>query len=257
MANFTIRDFQTRVRTDGLARPNRFEVQIGVPRALLQLTREAPLISLFCESANLPVQNINVRQQRIYGPVYQRPVGTDYGGEGITLTFIVDNNMFVRGFFDAWLKAIVHPEEFYVHYKDNYVVPIRISQLNEQEAATYIVILEDAFPRSVSLMEVNNTTQNQVHKLTVNFAYRRWRSYHSTSDKVSLPVQNSYNFINPAQRETDVEIFAVPFENATYDATSVRKGNPLDIAGSYERTSFDPQTEETTTETIRFTESRR
>ena len=68
---------------------------------------DARRVSLLCESANFPPLNINTKAQRIYGPAYQRPVGSDYGGDGISLTFHVDRQMLVKRLFDAWMETIV------------------------------------------------------------------------------------------------------------------------------------------------------
>jgi hypothetical protein len=203
MANFSISDFQTEVRIRGLAKPNRFEISFPTPKGLADLTQTIwtnRLISLFCESANLPSKTIGVKQQRVYGPAYQRPFNSEYGGEGITMTFLLDTDMDVKGFFDAWTNIIVDPFQYFVHYADNYTVPITIFQLDEKDNITYAITLEDAFPRSVALLDLNNSTQNQVHKLNVTFSYRRWFPYHKIPNAVRYPEvweQQVVNTNNP------------------------------------------------------------
>jgi hypothetical protein len=204
MANFSIDNFQTEVRTRGLARPNRFEISFPVPKGLLNSSERADprVISLFCESANLPSKTIGVKQQRIYGPSYPRPFSAEYGGEGITLTFLVDRDMDVKGFFDSWMNIIVDPFQYFIHYPDNYTVPILIQQLDENDDPTYSVTLEDAFPRSLALMELNNTAQNSVHKLNVTFVYRRWFAYHRLPNGLKYPEvweQSTKSPSNPLQ----------------------------------------------------------
>ena len=93
MSYFNISNFQTQIRTRGVAKPNRFEVLLPVPSALTAVLDYPQLITLFCESASLPVRNINVKQQRIQGPAYQRPMNVDYGGDNITMSFIVDREI--------------------------------------------------------------------------------------------------------------------------------------------------------------------
>jgi hypothetical protein len=189
MSNFSLKQFQTEVRVRGLAKQNRFEIQMPTPNALgSKITQnESRMINMFCESTSLPTQTIGVRTQRIYGPAYPRPVSTDYGGDGIALTFLIDQSMDIKNFFDAWLSMIVDPHQYFVHYQSDYVVPIRISQLDNQDRVIYSVVLEDAFPRSVQMLEVNNSSQNSVHKLTVNFVYRRWTPVHRITDSIAYP----------------------------------------------------------------------
>jgi hypothetical protein len=189
MSNFSLKQFQTEVRVRGLAKQNRFEIQMPTPNALgSKITQnESRMINMFCETTSLPTQTIGVRAQRIYGPAYPRPVSTDYGGDGIALTFLVDQSMDIKNFFDAWLSMIVDPHQYFVHYQSDYIVPIRISQLDNKDRVVYSVVLEDAFPRSVQMLEVNNTAQNSVHKLTVNFVYRRWTPVHRITDSIAYP----------------------------------------------------------------------
>ena len=178
MAYSTLENFKSEVMARNLARPNRFEVLILAPKALSSENgnENGKLVSLFCESANLPTKTINVKQQRIQGPAYQRPTGVDYGGEGITMTFLVDEQMVVKNFFDYWMEKIVTPYGFNVNYQDEYVSQIQINQLNQKDEVVYRVLLTDAFPRSMGQMELNHSTQNQTHKLNVTFAYRRWEA---------------------------------------------------------------------------------
>jgi len=224
MANFSISKFQTEVRIRGLAKPNRFEISFPTPKGLADLTQTVwtnRLVSLFCESANLPSKTIGVKQQRIYGPSYQRPYNAEYGGEGITMTFLLDTDMDVKGFFDAWMNIIVDPFQYFVHYADNYTVPITIFQLDEKENVTYAITLEDAFPRSVALLDLNNSTQNQVHKLSVTFTYRRWFPYHKIPNAVRYPEvweQQAVNTNNPLQKvtiENANEVGTLPSVNTT------------------------------------------
>lgn len=133
-------------------------------------------VCLLCESTNFPALNIAVKTQRIIGPAYQRPVLSEYGGEGLSFTFHVDREMTVKRLFDAWMQTIVNPETFTVAFPESYVCDVTINQLDESNNVSYAVVLEDAFPRAMNLMDLNNSSQNQTHRLTVMFAYRKWRT---------------------------------------------------------------------------------
>lgn len=178
MAYFNLQNFKSIVLGQGLARTNRFEVFITPPRVLapeaVSILQQNQKISLLCEQASFPQLNINTKPQRIYGPAYQRPVTSEYGGEGIPLTFHVDRNMDVKKFFDAWMKSVVSDTNYNVSYQKDYITDIDIKQIDEAENFTYGIRLEEAFPRSMNLMELNNGAQNQTHRLTVLFAYRKW-----------------------------------------------------------------------------------
>lgn len=179
MAFFNLQNFKAIVLGEGLARTNRFEVFIQPPRILapesVSILQENQRVSLLCEQASFPQLNINTKQYRIYGPAYPRPVTSEYGGEGLPMTFHVDRNMLTKRFFDAWITSVVSDTNYNVSYKENYVSDsVEIAQLDEAENITYQIRLIDAFPRSMNIMELNNSAQSQTHRLTVLFAYRKW-----------------------------------------------------------------------------------
>ena len=175
-ANFNLSQFIGAIREDSLARVNRFEVFINPPAGMVNKNRSnAGAISLYCEMASLPPVNISTKSFKIFGPTYQRPFGAEYGGEGISLTFHVDRDMQVKKFFDDWTATIVDPNTGLVGFQEDYISTINLRQLDEQENVTYELELEEAFPRSVNLLELNNSAQNQTHRLNVLFAYRYWR----------------------------------------------------------------------------------
>jgi len=174
MSNFSISNFISEVNNRGLARPSRFEVFILPPPGLGSLTGSGRFVSLMCESASLPAMTVSTKPFRIYGASYQRPVSSDFNGDGITLSFYIDNQMEVKSFFDAWMFKVVNPNSFNVSYQKEYVSQIKIAQLDEKNNESYSVYLEDAFPRAVNMLDLNMGATNQVHKLNVTFAYRRW-----------------------------------------------------------------------------------
>jgi hypothetical protein len=189
MSNFSLKNFKTEVARTNLARPTRFEVEIPIPTTISDVFnyKQRQLVNLFCESSAFPPQIIGVKQQRIYGPLYPRPFGVEYGGEGLPMTFYLDQQMDIKAFFDAWISKIVDPNQFFVYYPNQYAVNITLKQLNERDNSTYDVIIESAFPRSVSLIELNQGSTNQVSRITVNFAYRKWRPAHPILQRMQYP----------------------------------------------------------------------
>lgn len=190
MSTFNIENFKSQINVSGLSKTNRFEVQIVPPQALVNKLDNARLVSLFCEITSLPGMSITTKGQRIYGAAYQRPVSSEFGGESISMTFYVDNKFDVKYFFDSWMFSIVNPNSFNVMYQQEYVTPIKITQLNENDEDQYSIFLEDAFPRSMNMMDMNMSSTNQVHKLTVNFSYRRWFSAQSDNMSSSYSSPN-------------------------------------------------------------------
>lgn len=174
MASFSLGHFQAQVLGGrGLARPNRFEVMIIPPAALSQY---GGLVSLLCEQATLPMLTVGVKPFKIHNtPAYQRPVNIEYGGEGVSFVFHLDGDMLAKRFFDDWMHLIGDKDSYAVNYQENYATSIYIAQLNELEQITYEVELTEAFPRNLNLITLDNTAQNQTHRLTVLFNYRIWK----------------------------------------------------------------------------------
>lgn len=194
MAEFTIQRFTTEVFRKGLAENNKFEMLISAPPILSSYQNEAAKVSMFCEISNFPPLNLMVRTMNLYGPLHQRPVSLDYGGDGLAASFYLDREMKVKSFFDVWMTSIVNALTHNVSYQSNYISNIVIRQLSDgipslsptgsagegDEQPTYAVQLEEAFPRSMNLVDLNTGSQNQVSRLTVVFAFRKW-SYENVS----------------------------------------------------------------------------
>jgi hypothetical protein len=142
---------------------------------------QSSLVSLYVEQASIPLLNIATKAFKILGPSYQRPITSEYGGEGISLTFHVDEDMKVRKFFENWMHRIIDPETFTVAYQSEYTTTINIRQLDDKNNVTHEIQLLEAFPRNMNIMELNNASSNQTHRLNVLFAYRYWRDINATS----------------------------------------------------------------------------
>lgn len=181
MAQFSLSDFKAQIFRKGLARQNRFEVTI--PNPPVSADRGANrAVNLLVDSAQFPLLSLQTKPFKIFGPSYQMPYSSEYGGEGVPIQFHVDRDMTVKRFFDQWMEAIVvggSQSSFAVNYQSNYTTDIQIKQLDEQENIVYGVTLIDAFPRFMNVLELSNSSQNETHKLNITFAFRYWKSFDS------------------------------------------------------------------------------
>ena len=101
-ANFNLQKFIGQSKTEGFARTNRFEVMITTPPVIEQSKKNyGQIASLYAELTNLPPLSLNVRSFRTYGPLHQRPISSDYGGDGLSMTFHLDSNMNIKRYFDG------------------------------------------------------------------------------------------------------------------------------------------------------------
>lgn len=172
MATFSLENFRESVLGLGLARKNRFDVEIQPPPAL----GSGSLISLFCESAVLPELTINAEMQQIWGPAHHRPKSIAYGGF-MVLQFHLDREMNIKKLFDRWMQSIVDGNQYTVSYQRDYIAPvIKVTQLDENNDETYSVIFEEAFPAGMTQLDLSHSLQASTHLLQVNFRFRKWSS---------------------------------------------------------------------------------
>jgi len=229
-SNFNLDRFRSEIlQGSGLARTNRFEVTIATPISLAG-SYGSELASLYVEQASIPNLSITTKSLKIFGPSYQRPISSEYGGEGLSMTFHVDQNMVIRRFFDDWMHSIVDPKKFTVNYQENYITSILIKQLDEQDNVVYEIKLIEAFPRSISLMELNNGSTNQTHRLNVLFAYRYW---YDTANERTDPVSLPRNIKNPQVPvlETDKRLKNV-LPTGQYDPSTTSEDMAFGITGA-------------------------
>ena len=168
-----INDFKASFKTD-LARPSRFDVQINAPLALIPYMGDVRRLIYRCDSAQLPGRTFATAEQKIgSNPVEKYPYLTTYND--IDLTFIVDDDMKQKVFFDQWLELINTTLNFNYQYKQNYATIITVNQYDVTNKLSYSVDLYDAYPISMNQLDLDWSSDG-FHKLSVTFAYTRWQN---------------------------------------------------------------------------------
>jgi len=126
-----------------------------------------------CEVAQLPGRTFETVEQKTYGPIEKYPNLTTY--TDIDLTFILDDDMKTKNYFDDWLNAVNSNKTNNFRYKSSYVTDIQIYQYTVTNEGSYGVNLIDAYPISMNQLDLDWSSDGY-HKLTVTFAYTRWES---------------------------------------------------------------------------------
>jgi hypothetical protein len=169
----TINDFKASFKTD-LARPSRFDVQINAPLALVPYMGDVRRLTYRCDSAQLPGRTFATAEQKIgSNPIEKFPYLTTYND--MDLTFIVDDDMKQKVFFDQWLELINPTLNFNYQYKQNYATIITVNQYDVTNKLSYSVDLYDAYPISMNQLDLDWSNEG-FHKLSVTFAYTRWQN---------------------------------------------------------------------------------
>ncbi len=156
----------------GFAKSNRFIVEVYTPNGLYGgVPGITERLTFLCESAEFPGRELTTSDTRIYGPTYKSPTLSAYND--ITLTFLCDNQLFVKTFFDNWVNYINPISNFNFQFRENYVSEIIIRHYDEVNTSTYAMKLWEAYPVSVAPLQANWGDDN-IHRLQVTMTYRYW-----------------------------------------------------------------------------------
>jgi hypothetical protein len=167
-----INDFKSSFNKD-IARTNKFDVNINVPLVMLPYISDAKSLKYRCENANLPGRTFATTEQRTYGPIEKYPYLSTYND--MDLTFIVDDDMSQKIFFDGWLNYINPQYSNNLRYKGDYATILTINQYDVTNTLSYSVNLYDAYPISMNQMDLD-WAGDGYHKLNVTFAYTYWQN---------------------------------------------------------------------------------
>lgn len=181
-----LNEFISKVKSTGLAKTNRYKVNITSPISMRPFMGSSRLISLFCEETSLPGLNIATTQHNVMGEHRQFPYMKNY--DNVSMTFYIDNDFEVKGFFDNWLKYISDDSSKITSYYSDYISPtIEIDVLPMgSESPTHTVILHEAYPKAISSMMLSANSRD-VAKVTVSMNYK----YHTVVeyvDRYSLSI---------------------------------------------------------------------
>ena len=167
-----INDFKASFTKD-VARTNRFDVEIPVPLTLIPYLSSAKSLKYRCETAQFPGRTFATTEQKTYGPIEKFPYLNTYND--LDLTFIVDDDMNQKIFFDAWMSYINPLYNNNYRYKGDYATTLVINQYDVSGEKTYSINLNEAFPISMNQMDLS-WGDDSYHKLSVTFAYTYWQN---------------------------------------------------------------------------------
>jgi hypothetical protein len=198
----------------GLAKPNRFQVILPIPRYINEFIGQSVLeqlvnlpntiitditnifnrdntdeqskttnssisryLALQCESTELPGKSILTQDAKVYGPTYKIPYQTQFAD--ISLTFLCTNDFYERKLFDRWIEAIMPNDTHNLRFSNDdatrYLTNLKIIQYDDFIKQIYAVEMIDAFPISIASQPLN-WGEDSFHRLTVQFSYRKYKT---------------------------------------------------------------------------------
>lgn len=173
----------------GLAKANRFNVIFTPPtQSLLNLNPEVLVgslasgtfsarnlindprdISLLCQSAQIPGRQITTIDYQAHKQ--QVPIPYTAINEDVQLKFLLTNDYYIKVLFDNWESSIIDMANYQIGYKKDFSTDVIIQQVNDKNVPVYGVKLQNAFPTTVTAIELDNSAENTVQELTVTLSY--------------------------------------------------------------------------------------
>lgn len=177
-----LNEFISKVKSTGLAKTNRYRVTIATPTLMTGFMNSGRLITLFCESTSLPGQVIATTEQRIMGETREFPYSKFY--DNITLSFYIDNNFEVKGFFDNWLNSVSNTQNKITSYYKDYIAPTVLIEVlpMDSEVSTYSITLHEAYPKGISPIQLSADSRD-IAKIGVSLNYKYYTTSHVASTK--------------------------------------------------------------------------
>ena len=207
-------------RAEGYARPARFAVKLFFPANLSELAGQrtnkttaagqsggaqainpdaatmqqlavqmGQQLNLHCDSVSMPGKDL-VTQKKQFGnePEIDMVTGHQYAGT-INASFYADKFLRERQIIELWMKMAHNNLTNEAKYYDDYTGKMQIYQLGsmdgegDRDVPTYGIEAIEVYPQTLSAVEYNYGSSNQLVKINVGFAYKQW--FNLTTDHIA------------------------------------------------------------------------
>ena len=178
MSDFDVTKFMSKVEgLGGLARKNRFTVEITAPRTLSSAWQDSQ-INFLAKGISFPARAFGGTTYRSGGRFgLEVPYETTF--EPVGLTMLNTNNHAPRTFWTNWLEYIQNMNSYNMQYYKKFIGSIKISQYNEThltaQHSDYEVILHEAWPKGIGAIELGWDSA-ELEDFEIDIQYSWWTS---------------------------------------------------------------------------------
>ena len=172
-AQFSVADFSSKIATNGLASPNKFEVIFrSIPG---HGSSDLKQLNLMCDQASLAGRDVQAVLDLQYGirrqVVYNAPAYTP-----LSLSWLCTDTMDEKRILDEWNeKCVSVAGGFNVEYYNNYIGELDIYVLDRSgKKRTYHMHYHEVYPKTVTAVELNHGTTNATLRVTAEIQYAFW-----------------------------------------------------------------------------------
>ena len=193
--NSNVSQFLSKIKQG--VKPNMYQVSVNWPSELDQ-GKGAPdkdLVNILCKSAALPASNLGVIEVPFRGRTVK--IAGDRTFDTWSATFINDEDMKIRAYFEEWLADInSHENNASPLFRpqtsaEGYMANLKVAQLEKNATTNGGVIreytLHHAFPTSVSQIDLAYDSNDQVSEFSVEFQLSYWTAISKEAAESSPP----------------------------------------------------------------------
>ena len=181
-------------------KPNMYQVSVNWPSELDQGkgATDKDLVNILCKSAALPASNLGVIEVPFRGRTVK--IAGDRTFDTWSATFINDEDMRIRAYFEEWLAKInSHENNASPLFRpqsssQGYMANLSVAQLEKNATAGSAAgstireyTLWHAFPTSVSQIDLAYDSNDQVSEFSVEFQLSYWTAERGTAAESQPP----------------------------------------------------------------------
>ena len=227
--------FISTVKNRSVSRQSHFYTVLPIPNSQTGWANANMMeeISLYIEQAALPELAIATMPSFANGLAVEMPYDKAFGST--VWTFVCDQNMVIKSFFDRWINSTMQTYNGVFSYRDNYVVPelplvITDAALNP----VYMVVLYEAYPKLINDVYLASS-ERDYNRVQVQFTYSHWRSY--LIQPTPQNVKKASSLVPGSIREFASK-FGIDFNfDSIPGIDQIGLGNVLDVLGAKDKKS--------------------
>jgi hypothetical protein len=208
----------------GLAKPNYFAVTFTGPASI---NPNIWLVNALCESASLPGRAFSTAEYTTTKHAVKVPY--TFINDDVTLTFLVTNDFYMKNLFEKWMKCVINDEDGKIYYKKQYASDFTITVLSPKSQMIHKVTLQNAYPITMSAIELSNAAENQVMKVTVTLTYDNYKTnttFFSLATSLA-DLRDALSFPNPLMPSVPFS----PFGDLGSQGETILAGLKSELAG--------------------------
>lgn len=195
-------NFIEHVRQSGVSKQSHYYVQLGVPPSIAssEVASSVGLFSLYVEQALLPEFVLATTLSKSNSVTTEFPVDKVFSP--VTMTFLCDQGMEIKRFFDLWIKSSMISLGGVFNYYENFTLPeLPIAILDDALTVRYVVVLYNAYPKLLNDVILASGSRDH-NRFSVQFVYETWESFSfsANGEAVEAPEEVKQFIQNPTEQ---------------------------------------------------------